>query len=645
MSRGRTVMPMVLAVLVVLLMLSAVPVSRPAPSSASERPLGPAIIVPSAAVSPAHAIRSVSTPAALSPAPHSVRAVPAGPQKSSDATPAGGPRGWSSSDFFTDVAVDFSGPGGQGLSGPFQTEPFENTVPLTTLGFWMNLTALAPIVSANLNIWSTQWSSTGATIATSGFSPTSPRLVPLLVNQTDPARASFFFNDYRFFWPGSTVWFNATVTGFNSTPSIVNSAANDSVPVPYPGGFVNNATWSFTVASPWASTNFSNDIAIATTPSVLGSPSYEPNPNQTLAVEIRAIDLGGTLTPIPRAALSYQVYLNGSITTFSEPFGPVNQTSMALLQSIGPYRGGTISFNVSAWLPWEGGIIDRIISPQFSFSWSNAGGWWHPLQGLTANLALAIAPSIPTSQPGVAVPILPTAAPVNVTLHEPIENVTISSSQVDFTFRDNGLSHSGSLIMNRLSANTTSAVLPGLPPGAEMTFYLVAKDIYGNPVSSGNYSYEEAGPTAPPLPSGQGLVFVEVLDLSGGGLISGFGYTLSNTTWSVSGAANVDGFAIPLLPGSSTPVDLAFGSYFLTVHAFGGNQSATVVLSPSSPTPTVVFYGESYPLPILTTGFLPVDSIAGALGLLAAAIITLPLVRWYEERRARLEEEQRRVTF
>jgi hypothetical protein len=632
--------PLVTAALVLLMasfLGAAVPVGHAAapgaPVAASTPPASAAPILkspitPPSTGSPASAPSAVSAVAARAAAPPS----PALPSAT----------GWTSSNFFRDVDVAFSG---TGLSGPFDVEPIENTIPLTTLGFWMNVTAAAPILFANVTIWSTQWSTTGSPAATNGFSPASPHQIPMSVDLAAPSHASFFFNNYRFFWPGSTVWFNVSVIGSNSTPSEVNSAWNDSVPVPFAGGFVNNATWSYEVGSPWSSTNFTNDIQIATTPSVLGSTTYEPNRNQSVMVDLRAIDLGGTVAPIPMALLQFTVTLNGSSTAYSEAFGPQNQTSMGLLQAIGPYPGGTVQFNVSAWLPWEGGEVDKIASPVFQFQWSPNGGWWHPLGGLTSNLALAISPSIPNAEVGVSVPVLPTAAPVNVSIHEPIENVTISSAQVEFEFLDGGLSHSGSVPMQPITANTSVAVLPGLPSGGELTFYLVAKDINGDPVSSGNYSYEELGPTSPPLPSGRGLVFAEVLDLSGGGLVPGFTYTLSNSTWSTAGSANTYGFAVPLLPGSATPYQLSFGTYELSVRAFGVTQSATVVLSPSSPTPTVVFYGESQPLPVLTTGSLPIDSLAAALGLIAAAIVTLPLVLWYEERRARTEEEQRRVTF
>jgi hypothetical protein len=624
------------AVVVVLLAVTAVPLLRPvaptvpagvASSSTDARPFVSAGSAGGTVPPPATGLAPAARTAAPTGAPAGVR---------TDTS------GWSSANFFQDVDVSFSS---TQLSGPFEPEPIQNEIPQTDLGFWMNISAAAPILFANVTIWSTQWTTSGVPTPTTGFNPTDPHATPMVVDPAAPSLASFYFNDYRFFWPGSTVWFNVSVVGEDSSPSEVNSAWNDSVPVPYPGGFVNNATWSYSVDSPWASTNFSNDIAIATTPSVLGTPAYEPNRNQSLSIGLRAIDLGGTLAPIPDALLEFTVTVNGTSTAYSEAFGPVNQTSMSLDQAIGPYPGGRISFNVSAWLPWEGGEIDKIASPVYSFGWSPNGGWWHPLGGLAANAELAMTPAIPSVANGGPIPILPTASAVNITVHEPIENVTISSAQVDFRFLDDGLARTGAMPMHALSSNTSYALLPGLPPGAQLTFYLVAKDLNGDPISSGNYSYTEAGPTAPPLPSGRGLLFTEVLDLSGGGLLSGYTYTISNATWSTTGTASPLGFALPLLPNSAIPYELSFGAYAVSVRVFGGVESATVVLSPSSPTPTIVFYGESHAIPTATVGTLGVDSLAAAVGLIAAAVVTLPLVSWYEERRSRMDEEQRRVSL
>jgi len=46
---------------------------------------------------------------------------------------------------------------------------------------------------------------------------------------------------------------------------------------------------------------------------------------------------------------------------------------------------------------------------------------------------------------------------------------------------------------------------------------------------------------------------------------------------------------------------------------------------------------------VLLAGAPPDVGVAG--GLVAAALLTLPLVLWFDERRAKAEEEQRRITL
>jgi hypothetical protein len=551
--------------------------------------------------------------------------------------------GWNSN-FFHDVEVTFAGPG---LPTQFQLVPYTNDLPTTTLGFWVNVSSLDPLRYANLTIWGTQWpASSGLALPITGFTPQSPNLAAMQINRSDPNVASYFFDLYRFFWPGSTVYFNVTAVGVGATPAEVASSTNDSIPVTYPGGYTNLATWAFTVDPPWSSGNFSNDIAISTSPDILGPVPYEPNPDQSFSVTLTATDLGGTVEPIPAAILEFTVIENGQASSYSESFGPVNHTVMTLTNPIGPYPGATVEFNVSAWLPWQGGVVDPIQSPTYGFNWSARGGWWFPTQGLLTNLDLGAFPNVLAGGIVAGAPVdIATDQPVNVSIHESVENVSIGSAVVNYVYADQGLAHSGSIAMTAVSLNSSYAVLPGLPPGAMVTFYVVAKDINGDPVSSGNFSYAEVGPTTPPLPEGRGLLFLEVLDLTRGTLVPGFGFTISNATWSESANATALGFGSPTLPGTSLAYQLGFGAYDLAVTVFGVVHSAEVTISPSSPTPTIVFYAESSPLTTPTTGSAPVATLAAAAGLVAAAIATVPLSSWLAERRARAEEEQQRVTL
>ena len=627
MTRIRTVLSVTVALLAVA--SAAFGLSVLAPSHAGAATTWVAAAAPTASPSPAPRVAGIPS-SGLRGAPI-VSATP---------TPSAA---WDSN-FFNDIQVTFAG---TGLKGPFQLVPYTNQLPTSDLGFWLNISSLNPLSFANVTIWGTEWpTATGVTAAIAGFNPDDPSVQAMQIPSSDPNVASYYFDNYRFFWPGSLVYFNITAVDEHASPSTVKSSTNDSIPIAYPGGYTDLATWAFSVDTPWASGNFSNDIAISTTPNVLSTPSYAPNANQSLGITITAIDLGGTVAPIPDAQLSFTLVQDGVASSYSEAFGPIDHTQMSIARPLGPYPGSTLSFNVTAWLPWEGGAVDTIASPEYQLTWSPNGGWWYPTQGLLANLELASSPDVLTGGALANSPSsVPTDAPVNLTIHEPIQNVTIASAVVDFSFDDNGLVRTGTDAMSPISANTSYAVIAGLPPGSSLTFSILAKDIHGNPISSGNFSYTESGPTNPPLPAGRGLVFLEVLDLSTGALVPNFSYSLSNATWSTTGTARSLGFASPTLPGTWLGQELGFGLYDAAVTVFGVTHSAVISISASGPTPTIVFYAESSPAAIPTTASVGVASLAAALGLAAAAVAAVPLSGWLEERRRHHAEEERRITL
>ena len=424
-------------------------------------------------------------------------------------TPGGAPN-WQSSNFFTDAAVTFWTPGNPSLSGQnFLVVPCNNNIPTYTNGFWMNVTTNVELTVATVTIWGTGWpTATDAQPDLKGFSPATPAVFAMNIAPPFYRTASFYFNDYRYFWPGSQVYFNISLSTTQASPGTIYSAnplTQYDEPIQWSGG-VNNATWGFYVASPFAPSppgfapvNFSNIIGVTTTPTVLGTPSFEPNPKQTVQVTLTALNVsGGPAIPIPEAQGTFT--LTGAVTgVYFADFGPANHTTLTLSQPLGPYPGTLVQFNMTCWLPWEGGALDRIYSPTYTFNWSPNGSWWDPTGGLTGadNLNLTSSPDVTA---GGSTTVLATGTSVNITIHEPIENVTIGSAAVHFRYVDtNGVTY-GTIPMVASNWNTSYAVLPGLPSGAGVTFSVVAKDIYGDPLSSGNYSVHGVGSSGEPAP-------------------------------------------------------------------------------------------------------------------------------------------------
>lgn len=599
---------------------------------------------------------TVPRPVVLGAPPHADAAAapssaPATPQPSLGCPTPGNQVVWSDPHFFNDVHVAFAFPGDRGLTGGnFQTVPCINTVPTFGTGFWMNVSTNVPITDAYVTIWGWTWpSSIDPTPGLSGYSPTSPRQIYMPVIGPARTEAIFYFNVYRFFWPGSTVYFNVTVQSTNATPSTIFSADTNNgkwLPVHYEGGYTDNATWGFYVQGPFASArSFASDINITTTPNVFASSDCcQPNFLQQVQITISSVGQNGAPgLPIPQALLYVSaVGTNYTFTDRTVAFGPANHTVMTLVHPLGPYPDTRISFNVTAWLPWEGGAIDRIYSPVYSFNWSKDGGWWYPNNDFGSNLGLSTSPGI--LPPNLTV--LPTGTAVTVSVHEPTENVTISSAVVTFHYSDRAGSIEGFLPMARFTNNTSVATIPGLPFGGQLTFAVVAKDAFGDPIASGNFSYSETGPAVEPqLPPGDGLIFFEGIDVAkGGALIPDLNFTIANGTWSESG------FGTPLGFGSATPIGgpgylpVSFGTYTVTVRAFGESQVASFGLQNATPL-TVVFFLASGPVePTANVPVYPM-TISAVGGLAAGAIVVVPVSRWFKERRKKAEAEQKRISL
>jgi hypothetical protein len=548
---------------------------------------------------------------------------------------------WTSSSFFNDVLVSFTVPGHSNESGAdFQTVPCLNSLPTYLTGFWMNISTDVPISQAYVNIWGTLYPTPNQPLADlPGFpyDSTTVTQFPMLVLPGSLDQASFWFNTHRYFYPGSTVYFNVTVKSSDATPGSINSANSLSQITP-PGSSL-SATWKFSLDAPWWSPNFVDDIRVTTTPSL---PQFEPNLNQTLQVTLQSLGpTGPSDVPIPSAELSLTIYndpgFNGS---YGIPFGVANHTWQNLTSQIGPYPGAGVEFSVTASLPWEGGVIDKITGPDEWFNWSKNGGWTSPSQGLALNAVVATDPSVLTSSSTT----LPSGTPVNVSLDEPTENVTISSAIVRFHFSDADGSSAGVVPMHLVRQNQTYAVLPGLPSGSHISFSILAKDVFGDPLATGNYSYSEAGSPTTNLTPFFSYFYVEGINATTGTLLAGVSYSVSNSTWSQSAVTNAFGFGLLAIPNGAGTLDLPFGTYTVSMTAVGHTQSAVVTLSSQTPVTVRFWFANG---PVSASSVIPLSPITIGLvaGVLALTVAFVPLLRWFQERLRKAEKERTRVTL
>ncbi len=640
MKRWSYVPGLALAVVGLMLIMGAVP-------NLSAGPTSPGLPAPRVAGTAAPGRLPFPTPPSSSSTllPSGAPTATSAPQGSSSPvrcpTPQNAPD-WNSPIFFDDALVSFSVPGQANLSGGnFQTVPCTNALPTYLNGFWMNVTTNVPILAGFVTIWGTAWPTPNSPYAPlPGFSyQGTPVSLPMYVNPSAPNSAAFYFNIYKYFVPGSTVWFNVTLQSQYAAPTVITSASQYAQPSPFTTS-PNNATWEFQVLGPWWSTNFSNDIQIVSTPSVTSAPYYPPNPLQSVAIMLESTGPSGALGPgIPEALLTFN--LTGNFTgTYSIAFSPVNHTFENLSTALGPYPDTHVTFNVTAWMVWRGGEIDPIFSPTYNFTWGSAGAWPNRSAGLADNAQISASPNV--FAPGGAP--LPSGQPVNITLHESMPNVTISQAVVNFRYAFAGGSAQGNVPMRYASANTTYYVLPGLPSGASLEFSLLAKDVYGDALTSGNTTYYVVGPPSPSPPNGTGLIFVQAEDLTTLGLATGFNFTLSNRSWTESAVASPIGVGTLAAPSGNGYLFLYPGSYTLTV-TVGGHRISVPISLDAGGTVSVVIPYSTGPFPATSLTYLPVLSIGIVLGLVALALITIPLFRMYRARRAQVEAEQKRITL
>jgi hypothetical protein len=587
------------------------------------------------------------------PAPTALPAPAAAGSAPSTATPQAAPNcptlqnapDWTSSEFFNDVLVSFAVPGHANQSGAnFQTVPCLNALPTYLTGFWMNISTDVPIQQAYLNIWGTLWPTPNQPLADLPgfpFDSTSVTQFPMLISPGAPEVASFWFDTHRFFYPGSTVYFNVTMKSSSATPSTI--ASSNELSEIIPKGSNLNATWQFTLDSPWWSPNFGSDIQVSTTPSVLGGGDvFAPNENQSLLVSIQSLGpTGPSNVPIPSAELALSITNDpGFNGTYGIPFGVANHTYQNITTRIGPYPNATIEISVTASMPWEGGVIDKITGPNLWLNWSTGGGWPTPSLGLAANAVISTDPSVLSS----ATTTLTSGIPVNVSLVEPVENVTISSSIVRFHFSDADGAVSGIVPMHLIGQNASYALLPGFPSGGRLTFSLLAKDVFGDPIASGNYSYLESGPPTASLTPLFSYFYVEGINASTGTLLPGATFSVSNSSWSQSAVTTPFGFGLLQIPNGAGTLELPYGTYTVSMTAVGHTQTAKVTLG--SPTPvTVRFWFANGP--VSASSVIPLSPISIGLiaGVVALTLAFVPLYRWFQDRLRKAEKERTRITL
>jgi hypothetical protein len=104
------------------------------------------------------------------------------------------------------------------------------------------------------------------------------------------------------------------------------------------------------------------------------------------------------------------------------------------------------------------------------------------------------------------------------------------------------------------------------------------------------------------------------------------------------------GLGLLLIPNGAGTLELPFGTYTVTMTALGHTQTAKVTLSSSTPVIVRFWFANGV---VAANSVIPLDPVSVGLiaGVVALTVAFYPLLRWFQERQKRAEQERTRVTL
>ena len=478
------------------------------------------------------------------------------------------------------------------------------------------------------------------------------------------------------FFPGMTVkWWiyltynesvNATTTYVHHLSPTFQFTFGGAWPFsPYPG--------SYQYAGSTATTE---DVNFTQTP-------FEPNFNDSVTIVLNTTqaDVLSNATIGSNTYLDLTESLNGTLlntATFAFPVSPSGgfgavSTVVVIPAAYAQTPYAIVTYTISA----RDVSNDLLVTPPVSYLVGGNGSF---LSGVFVDdLAISATPSTVLAE-SVGQAVLTPGQPLNLSLVSRNPGTAISAAEIVYTLSYPLLHETVQLTLpfHRLTSIDFAAQIPGLPLAAWVNFTLYAWDFTEHLETSPLFGYHtpDLVNSVPSLPGNSSFFYVDVYDNGTGSWVSGahvqiFGLggvynIVSNTSYGVA-YPNETGapFTPLLLAANATYVVTLTDPYFvpsggrapdninvtvLGLHSMVAHQTLlagsdyTVVQEGNS----VVFWLNATPPPpgpsptVSSGNAVPIGAI---IGVVAALVVSIPLLQWWAKIRARRKAEEKRVTL
>jgi hypothetical protein len=436
---------------------------------------------------------------------------------------------------------------------------------------------------------------------------------------------------------------------------------------PYPGAnqFAGNAA-------------FGQDVSVRVTPT---SPNW--NDSMTIILKTNARDaainatLGNVQVTLAEVAsngraLGTTVFQN--LTNGSAGQGGRTEVVVHVPASLDLYPNTTVTYTVSAADDWGDGVNS---APAFYIVGGNGS---FPSSFFNEELNLSAGPNV-TVAAGQAAALIAPGVPVNLSLTSRNPNDAINQAEVFYAVEvpTVGSTATGTAWFTRGNSTHFMGALPAMPVGAVVGFEVLAWDFTSKLLTSSVYAYSvetlaDLYPQPVSIPNNDTFFYVGVYDGGNAAWVTGahvrilgqseFLRSVSTTAYGIAYPNATGNRFVPILvPAGATytinvtdPAFIAPGGTepsYITVHFTAPHVLSGHVAIATGPTYTVVQNGDvvlfylnsTAPPPPVAPAAASGEAVAPIVGLVAAAVIVVPLFLWYLTIQRRREQDLKRVTL